>query len=146
LKKTYIRRADDKTFGIAALAGGKAAYSEAVRVDLADHTLLFVSGKLGVNKEFKLESRNIRDQTRQTLENIKEIVEQEGGQMSDIVRFRIYVAAIDNASIRDVHEVRMEFFEDGAYPASTLVRVDQFVRDGALIEIEADVVMPRSAS
>ena len=44
----------------------------------------------------------------------------------------------------DQKDVRMEYFQDGEYPASTLVRVDQFVRDGALIEIEADVVMPRA--
>jgi 2-iminobutanoate/2-iminopropanoate deaminase len=146
MKKTYIQTSGEKTRGIVALAGSKVAYSDAVRVDLSDHTLLFISGKIGVDAELKVASRNMRDQTRQVLENIKATLEHEGGKMTDIVRFRIYVSAIDNASIRDVHEVRMEYFKDGEYPASTLVRVDQFVRDGALIEIEADVVMPRAGA
>jgi enamine deaminase RidA (YjgF/YER057c/UK114 family) len=146
VKKTYIQTQGDKSYGIAALSGSKAAYSETVRVDLADHTLLYISGKIGINAELKVASRNIREQTRQIFDNFKVTLEREGGEMTDIVRLRIYVSAIDSASIRDVHEVRMEYFEEGTYPASTLVRVDQFVRDGALIEIEADVVMPRAGS
>lgn len=145
MKKTYVPvPGRDMSRGIPALAGGKVAYSDAVRIDLADHTLLFVSGKLGTGPDLALADRNMREQTRQALANIKAAVEGQGGQMSDVVRFRIFVTAMDQASIRDVHAARMEFFSDGEYPASTLVRVDQFVRDGALIEIEADVVMPRN--
>ncbi|MDX8439006.1 RidA family protein [Mesorhizobium sp. VK23B] len=141
--KTYIDLEGDKSRGIKALAGQRAAYSDAVRVDLSDHTLLFVSGKLGVDGKGVIASRSMREQTRQVLENIRSTIAKAGGSMTDIVRVRIYVAAIDDASIRDVHEVRREFFNDGELPASTMVRVDQFVRDGALIEIEADVVMAR---
>ncbi|CDX51605.1 putative enzyme of the alternative pyrimidine degradation pathway [Mesorhizobium plurifarium] len=141
--KTYIDLEGDKSRGIRALAGQRAAYSDAVRVDLSDHTLLFVSGKLAVDGNGVIASRSMREQTRQVLENIRSTIAKAGGSMTDIVRVRIYVAAIDDASIRDVHEVRQEFFNDGELPASTLVRVDQFVRDGALIEIEADVVMAR---
>lgn len=143
MKKTYIDVSGEKSRGIQALAGTRVAYSDAVRIDLADHTLLFVSGKIGVDESGKVVGRGMREQTRQTLENIRATIEGQGGKMTDIVRFRIYVGAIDNASIRDVHEVRMEYFKEGEFPASTLVRVDQFVRDGALIEIEADVVMAR---
>ncbi|MDX8505548.1 RidA family protein [Mesorhizobium sp. VK25A] len=141
--KTYIDLEGDKSRGIKALAGQRAAYSDAVRVDLSDHTLLFVSGKLGVDGKGVIASRSMREQTRQVLENIRSTIAKAGGSMTDIVRVRIYVAVIDDASIRDVHEVRREFFNDGELPASTMVRVDQFVRDGALIEIEADVVMAR---
>jgi 2-iminobutanoate/2-iminopropanoate deaminase len=143
MKKEYIELPGDKSRGIPALGGSGAAYSDAVRIDLADHILLFVSGKIGVADGGKVVSRNIRDQTRQTLENIKATIEKQGGRMTDIVRFRIYVSAIDDASIRDVHEVRKEYFNEGQYPASTLIRVDQFVRDGALIEIESDVVISK---
>lgn len=137
MKKTYI----DKPNTLPALRGARVAYSDAVRIDLADHTLLYVSGKIGTGPDGKVTCRDMRGQTKATLENIRDTIERQGGTMTDIVRFRIYVSAIDEASIRDVHDVRREYFKEGEFPASTLVRVDQFVRDGALIEIEADVVM-----
>jgi hypothetical protein len=40
-----------------------------------------------------------------------------------------------------VHEARFEFYSRQELPASTLIRIDGYVSDGALIEIEADVVM-----
>ena len=40
-----------------------------------------------------------------------------------------------------IHAVRAGYFREGNYPASTLVRVVQFVREGALIEIDADAVI-----
>jgi 2-iminobutanoate/2-iminopropanoate deaminase len=84
----------------------------------------------------------MREQTRQTLENIREVLQREGGTMDDIVRVRVYATQVDSASLRDIHDVRSEFWTEGTYPASTLVRVDQLIRDGALIEIDADAVLP----
>jgi 2-iminobutanoate/2-iminopropanoate deaminase len=77
------------------------------------------------------------------LENIKRVLGQEGGTMDDIVRVRVYVTQIDQQAIRDIHAVRSAYFTPGRYPASTLVRVDQLIRDGALIEIDADAVIAR---
>ena len=64
-----------------------------------------------------------------------------GATMDDIVRVRVYVTQIDAGSLRDIHDVRSKFWTAGKAPASTLVRVDQLVRDGALIEIDADAVV-----
>ena len=81
-------------------------------------------------------------QARVALERIEEIVKAAGGTMDDIVRVRVYVTQVDSASLRDIHDVRSQFWTPGKYPASTLVRVDQLIRDGALIEIDADAVIP----
>lgn len=145
MKKKYIEMSSNASKGIAALGAGRAAFSDAVRVDLPDHTLLFVSGMIGRVRGNGLIGRHMREQARQALQNIKEVVEHEGGSMEDVVRFRIYVSAIDAASIRDVHEARLEFFSEATLPASTLIRIDGYVTDGALIEIEADVVMRPAA-
>jgi 2-iminobutanoate/2-iminopropanoate deaminase len=85
--------------------------------------------------------RSIKEQTRQVLDNLKAVLEHEGGSLDDVVRVRVYVTQLDQQSLRDVHEVRSSYFRQGRYPASTLVRVDQLVRDGALIEIDADAVL-----
>jgi enamine deaminase RidA (YjgF/YER057c/UK114 family) len=83
------------------------------------------------------------EQTRQVLENIKAVLDREGATFDDIVRVRVYVTQLDQASLREIHQVRAQYFREGHYPASTLVRVDQLVRDGGLIEIDADAVIPR---
>ena len=144
VEKTVIDLASEKARGIEALKGSNvpAVFSDAVRIQLADCALLYLSGKLGVDAQGRM-GRTIREQTRQILENMKAIVAREGGTMDDVVRVRVYVTQIDAQSLRDVHDVRSEYWSAGQYPASTLVRVDQLVRDGALIEIDADAVIAR---
>jgi enamine deaminase RidA (YjgF/YER057c/UK114 family) len=140
MDKTYVNVNPVASKHIAALASRRAAYSDAVRVSLPEYTLLFVSG-VTVQKDGVIKTRDMRGQARQALLNLKEVIEHEGGTLSDVVRFRMYVSEIDSASIRDVHDARLEFFSTNELPAGTLVRIDGYVSDGAKIEIEADVVM-----
>ena len=145
MERTFINLRDDRSKGIDALeAGGvTAVFSDAVRVDLHECALLFVSGRIGVDESGSVSDRTMRGQTRQVLEGIQSVLERAGGTMDDIVRVRVYVTQLDSQSLREIHEVRSEYFRAGHYPASTLVRVDQLVRDGALIEIDADAVIAR---
>jgi enamine deaminase RidA (YjgF/YER057c/UK114 family) len=85
----------------------------------------------------------MREQTRGVLEGIKRIVECEGGAMDDVVRVRVFVAAIDPDALKEIHGVRSEYWTPGRYPSSTLVQVSGFVSPGALIEIDADAVLAR---
>ena len=145
MERTSIDLAKERSRGIDALKGTEvpAVYSDAVRVDLGECTLLFISGMIGADQDGKVVDRTIRGQTRQVLENIKRVLDHEGATFDDVVRVRVYVTQIDQQSIRDVHDVRSTYFTPGKYPASTLVRVDQLIRDGALIEIDADAVIPK---
>jgi 2-iminobutanoate/2-iminopropanoate deaminase len=146
VQRTHIDLAKDRSRGIAALkeSGVPAVFCDAVRIQLKECALLFISGKVGLKPDNTLAGRTMREQTRQTLENIREVLAREGGTIDDIVRVRVYVTQLDSASLRDIHDVRSEFWTEGKYPASTLVRVDQLIRDGALIEIDADAVIPAS--
>jgi 2-iminobutanoate/2-iminopropanoate deaminase len=144
MERSYINLTQDRSKGIDALkgAGVPAVFSDAVRVRLTECDLLFISGKIGTDESGKVVDRTMRGQTRQVLENIKAVLEREGGSMDDIVRVRVYVTQLDPETLKDIHDVRSRYFREGRYPASTLVRVDQLVRDGALIEIDADAVLP----
>ena len=143
MERTFIDLAKERTRGIQALQGTTvpAVFCDAVRVQLKECALLFISGKIGVDEHGQLAGRTMREQTRRVLESIKTLLAREGGTMDDIVRVRVYTTQVDAASLRDIHDVRSEFWTPGAYPASTLVRVDQLIRDGALIEIDADAVL-----
>lgn len=146
MKRTFINLATERSRGIDALRGTTvpAVFCDAVRVQLQDCALLFISGKVGLKPDGTLAGRTMREQTRQTLENIRDVLAREGGTMDDIVRVRVYATQVDSASLRDIHDVRSQFWTESKYPASTLVRVDQLIRDGALIEIDADAVLPVS--
>ena len=143
MQKTFINLAKERGRGIEALKGTNvpAVFCDAVKVQLKECVMLFISGKVGMKPDNTLAGRTMREQTQQTLENIREILTREGGTMDDIVRVRVYATQVDALSLRDIHEVRSKFWTEGKYPASTLVRVDQLIRDGALIEIDADAVI-----
>jgi enamine deaminase RidA (YjgF/YER057c/UK114 family) len=146
MQKTFINLAKERGRGIEALKGTSvpAVFCDAVKVQLKECVMLFISGKVGMKADNTLAGRTMREQTQQTLENIREILTREGGTMDDIVRVRVYVTQVDALSLRDIHDVRSKFWTEGKYPASTLVRVDQLIRDGALIEIDADAVIAAS--
>ena len=145
MERKHIDHARERGRGIPALQGSTvpAVFCDAVRIDLAECRMLFISGKLGTDADGKLVGRSMGEQTRQILENIKAIVTAEGGTMDDIVRVRVYATTIDSASVREIHEARAKYWTEGHYPASTLVRVSQLLRDGAFIEIDADAVIAK---
>jgi 2-iminobutanoate/2-iminopropanoate deaminase len=118
-----------------------AVFSDAVRVELPGCSLLFISGKVATDAQGQTAGRTMKEQTRHVLDSIKAVLEREGGTMDDIVRVRVYVTQLDPQALRDIHEVRSGYFTPGRYPASTLVGVTKLVRDGALIEIDADAVI-----
>jgi 2-iminobutanoate/2-iminopropanoate deaminase len=145
MRRRIVNLTDDPSRGVAALRGTDvpAVFSDAVRIDLPGCTMLYISGKLAVDARGAVVGRTMGEQTRQVLESIKAVLAREGGTMDDVVRVRVYVSQLDPETLREIHAVRARYFREGNYPASTLVRVVQFVRDGALIEIDA--VIPTGA-
>lgn len=104
--------------------------------------LLFVSGHTGVDESGQLVGKgDVGAQTRQTLENIKRVVEATGGNLRDIVSVTIYL--VDAKDYQAMNEVRREFFKDQP-PASATVVVKDLVRPGALVEISAIAVVRRA--
>jgi enamine deaminase RidA (YjgF/YER057c/UK114 family) len=79
-----------------------------------------------------------RSQTLYILEKIQVALEQAGGQLSDVVRTRIYVANFGDWE--DIARAHGEVFRD-IRPANTLVVVRSLIPDDALVEIEADAII-----
>lgn len=121
------------------LSESETAYSECVVVEHHDHDRVHVSGVTSNEPH-----DDMADQTRDVLEQIKAIVAGADGTMDDIVRVRVYVEspALTQTNFEAIHEARREFFDPGSYPASTLVEVESLIREGRLIEIDADAVVP----
>lgn len=145
MKRHHINLTEDRSRGMAGLSadGTPAVFSDAVRVDLADCSLLFISGKTPIDAGHRLVGKTMAEQTDQVLKNIKQVLEHENATMDDIVRVRVFTTKIDAKSLHDIHEVRSRYFTKGKYPASTLVQIVSLVRGGGLIEIEADAVIAK---
>ena len=105
-------------------------YSPAIEVD----NTLYVSGQVAIDPETgNIVEGGIEAQTRQTLENLKNIIEKAGYSMGNVVRCTVLLAGIEFYS--DVNQIYMEYF-----PVDPPARMAFAVKDlplGALIEIDA---------
>lgn len=108
-------------------------YSRAVRV--GDRIL--VSGTTASGADGALDIPDAAGQTRAVIDIIKSAVEALGGELSDIVRTRIYVK--DIALWQEVARVHGEYFGD-IRPACALVEA-RLVDGALLVEIEAEAVV-----
>ena len=78
----------------------------------------------------------IKEQTRQCLLNIKEILAEEGVAIEQVIKTSIYMTNLDEFA--DMNEVYEEFFSE-SLPARATVGVSELAK-GAKIEIEAIAV------
>jgi 2-iminobutanoate/2-iminopropanoate deaminase len=143
MKLNRITLTSDESRGMSALTtdGTPAVFCDAVRVDLAECSMLYISGKTPIDENHKLVGVTMAEQTEQVLKNIKKVLDHEGGTFDDIVRVRVFATKLDQKSLHDIHAVRARYFSKGHYPASTLVQITALVRDAGMIEIEADAVL-----
>ena len=104
-------------------------YSQAIRTE----ELIFVSGQLPVNAQSGKMPETVREQTRQSLENIRHILEEAGSGMEKIVKTTVLLQHMSDFA--DMNEVYASFFEKD-YPARACYEVAALPK-GALVEIEA---------
>jgi len=104
-------------------------------VDLGD--LVFTSGQIPVNPATNAVPSGIVAQTRQSLENVKAIIEQAGLTAADIVKTTVFVKDLnDFAAVNTEYE---RFFKENHhpnFPARSCVEVARLPKDVGL-EIEA---------
>jgi enamine deaminase RidA (YjgF/YER057c/UK114 family) len=110
-------------------------YSQLVEVP-AGTRLLFFSGQVGLDSAGALrDPGDFRAQARQTFENLEAGLRAAGATFADVVKLTFYV--LDVKQVPVLREVRDQFVNTEAPPASTLVEVRRLFRDDVLLEIEA---------
>lgn len=103
-------------------------YSTAIKVK----DTIYVSGQLPINRETNSMPSDVKEQTRQSLLNIKYILEENNSSLENIVKTTVFVT--DLSFFTDINEIYGSFFKDN-YPARSLVQVARLPKD-AMIEIE----------
>ena len=105
-------------------------YSQAIAAD----SLVFVSGQLPVDVTTgAFAGEDIQAQTRQSLLNIRSILEEEGLSMQNVVKTTVLLADIGDFAA--MNEIYAEFFTP-PYPARAAFQVAALPK-GAKVEIEA---------
>lgn len=94
--------------------------------------LIFTSGQLPINPETKELITEIKAATRQSLENVKGILEEVGSSIDKVVKATVFVK--DLGQFGEVNEVYSEYFGKNS-PARSCVQVAKLPMD-AVIEIE----------
>ena len=104
-------------------------YSQAIQVG----NLVYTSGQIPIDPATGVfVEGGIKEQTRQSLFNVKAILEEAGLTMGDVVKTTVFMADINDFA--DMNAVYAEFFAE-PYPARSAVAVKTLPK-GALVEIE----------
>ena len=108
-------------------------YSQAIEAN----GMLFLSGQLPVNPATgEFPEGGITEQTTQSFENIKSILEEAGLTTANIVKTTVFLA--DMALFGEMNAVYAKYF-DGDFPARSAIAVKALPK-GALVEIECIAV------
>lgn len=109
--------------------GAIGPYSQAIR----SGNLVFVSGQLPVDPATgNFAEGGIKELTRQSLLNVKHILEEAGTDMAHVVNTTVFLA--DMADFADMNEVYAQFFE-APFPARSAVAIKTLPKN-ARVEIE----------
>ena len=104
-------------------------YNQAIQVG----NLVYTSGQIPIDPATgNFVEGGIKEQTRQSLLNVKAILEEAGLTMSDVIKTTVFMADMNDFS--DMNAVYSEFFPE-PYPARSAVAVKTLPK-GALAEIE----------
>ena len=104
-------------------------YSQAIKVG----NLVYTSGQIPIDPATgNFVEGGIKEQTRQSLSNVKAILEEAGLTMANVVKTTVFMA--DMNDFADMNAVYAEFFAE-PYPARSAVAVKTLPK-GALVEIE----------
>ena len=109
--------------------GAIGPYSQAIQAG----DFVYTSGQLGLDPVTgAFPEGGIKEQTRQSLSNVKAILEEAGTSMSKVVKTTVFLANMDDFA--EMNSIYAEFFTE-PYPARSAVAVKTLPKN-ALVEIE----------
>lgn len=111
--------------------GAIGPYSQGISTDM----YVYTSGQLGLSPEGVLPA-TIEEQTRQSLENVKAVLEAAGSSMDKVVKTTVFLKNMDDFAA--MNGVYAQYFSE-PFPARSAIQVAKLPKDG-MVEIEAVAV------
>lgn len=106
-----------------------------------DGHIVHLKGQISLDRHGQVVGNNdMRAQTRQVLENIRDVLAAMGGQMADVLSLVHYATDID--AFMTTGDIRKAFFA-APFPVTTTVQVERLYRPELMIEIAAIAEIPR---
>ena len=106
-----------------------------------DGHIVHLKGQISLDRNGQVVGHNdLRAQTRQVLENIRDVLAVVGGQMADVISLVHYATDID--AFMGTGDIRKEFFA-APFPVTTTVQVERLYSPELMIEIAAIAEIPR---
>src|SRR6266403_1921407 len=104
---------------------------------------VYIAGQVALDKDGQLVGKDdFGAQVRQVVANLNEALKSAGGTFADVVKLNYYcVDRVDRSQLPALREIRDQFVNTKAPPASTFVFVPDLVRPEWLIEVEAVAVV-----
>ena len=104
-------------------------------------TMVFVRGQVGQDMDdfTSIESLSPYDQADRAMQNVNQLLEEAGSNLSHICRIQVYIT--DRAYRDDVYQAVGKWLK-GVYPVSTGLIVNGLARPEWVMEIEATAVIP----
>ena len=113
-------------------------FSRAVRIN----NIIAVTATAPIAKDGSVHTPgNIYGQAERCFEIIKDVIEQAGGTLNDVIRTRIFLKDIKRW--KEVAKAHGKYFSK-IQPACSFIEVSGFINPEWLIEIEADAVLKKN--
>lgn len=98
--------------------------------------LVFTSGQIPVNPETGAIPDDVVEQTRQSLENVRAIIQAAGLEVNNIIKTTVFVTDLNDFEV--INQAYKQFFDEhqASYPTRSCVQVARLPKDVKL-EIEA---------
>lgn len=94
--------------------------------------LIFLSGQIGINKEFKLVEGGVEAEFRLIMKNVEEVLKEYNLDLSNVINIKNYLTKLEDFG--KINELYKEYFND-PFPTRTTFQVAG-IPLGASIEIE----------
>lgn len=104
-------------------------YSQAVEFE----NLIFTSGQIALDTHGKIVSSEIEEQTKKVIENLKNILEDNGSSLENVIKTTVFLK--DMIDFNSMNEVYNTYFGT-SLPARSTVEVSRLPKD-VRVEIEA---------
>ncbi|WP_027631691.1 RidA family protein [Clostridium hydrogeniformans] len=110
--------------------GAIGPYSQAIKIG----ELVYTSGQLPVDPETGAFSDDVKEQARQSLANVKAILEEAGTTMNKVVKTTVFIKDMNDFAA--INEVYAQFFAE-PFPARSCVEVARLPKD---VKVEIEVI------
>ena len=105
-------------------------YSHAMVVN----NLVFASGQIPLDTEGNIVSSDVKEQTKQVLENLSVVLEEAGSDLNSVVKATIFIS--DMNEFQQINEVYGSYFNEHQ-PARSCVEVSRLPKD---VKVEIELV------